>query len=218
MRKQINKHRKKMKYQIDDSVRFSSKNIKTTRLSKKLNDRMLNSFKIIEKMSVFYRLKLLSSMHQYDVFSFNYLRSAVNDSLSNQKQKSSRSIIVDDEKAWNVDDILNSRHHYGRLQYKVKWHELNRDNEWYYADKNEFKHLQKVVDEFHKRYSKKSRSKSKSKSRKRSSKAWLRSSLNIFWFIKYCWRFIEHDHACFILRGMRTCLFGGEDTVTVLAA
>ena len=91
---------------------------------------------------------------------------------------------------------------------------MNHDNEWYYVDKNEFKHLQEVVDEFHKRYSEKL--KSKLKSRKRSSKAWLRSLLNIFWFIEHCWTFIEHDHACFILRGMRTCLFKEEDTVTVL--
>ena len=171
MRKQVNKHRKEMKYQVDDFVRLSSKNIRITRFSKKLNDRMLDSFKIIEKMKVFYRLKLLSNMHQHDIFSFNYLRPAVNDSLSSQKQESSRSIIVDDEKAWNVNDILNSRHHYGRLQYKVKWHGLNRDNEWYYADKNEFKHSQKVVDEFYKRYLEKSKLKSKLKSRERSSKA-----------------------------------------------
>ena len=38
MRKQINKHHKEMKYHIDDSVRFSSENIKTTRFLKKLND------------------------------------------------------------------------------------------------------------------------------------------------------------------------------------
>ena len=82
MRKQINKYRKKMKYQINEFVKLSSKNIKTTRFSKKLNDRMLNSFKIIEKMNVVYRLKLFSSMHQHDVFLFNYLKSAVNDSLS----------------------------------------------------------------------------------------------------------------------------------------
>ena len=93
---------------------------------------------------------------------------------------------------------------------------MNRDNEWYYVDKNEFKHLQKVVDEFHKRYSEKSKLKSKSKSQKRPSKAWLKNSLNIFWFIKHCWRFIEYDHACFILRDMRTCLFEKGDTVTIL--
>ena len=129
MRKQINKHRKKMKYQIDDFVKLSSKNIKTTRFLKKLNDQMLNSFKIIEKVNVFYRLKLLSNMHQHNIFSFNYLKFAVNDSLLNQKQKSSKLIIVDDEKTWNVDDILNNRHYYDRLSYKVKWHKLNRDNE-----------------------------------------------------------------------------------------
>ena len=131
---------------------------------------MLNSFKIIEKMKVFYRLKLFSNMHQHDVFLFNYLKFVVNDLLLNQKQKSLKLIIVDDEKAWNVDNILNNQHHYDRLQYKIKWHKLNRDNKWYYVNKNKFKHSQKVVDEFHKRYSKKSKLKSKSKSRKRSSK------------------------------------------------
>ena len=216
MQKQINKHRKEMKYQIDDFVRLSSKNIKTTRFSKKLNDQMLDSFKIIEKVSVFYCLKLSSSMHQHDVFSFNYLKFVVNNSLLNQKQKSLRSIIVDDEKVWNVDDILNSQHHYDRLQYKVKWHELNRDNEWYYIDKNEFKHSQKIVNEFYKRYLKKSKSKSKSKPRKRSSKVWLKNSLNIFWFIEHCWKFNEHDYACLTLRNMRTCFFEEKNIVTIL--
>ena len=63
MRKQINKHYKKIKYQIDNFVKFSSKNIKTIKFSEKLNDQMLNLFKIIEKINVLYRLKLLSSMH-----------------------------------------------------------------------------------------------------------------------------------------------------------
>ena len=83
MRKQINKHRKKIKYQIDDFIKFSSKNIKIIKLLKKLNDRMLDSFKIIEKMKIFYRLKLSLNMHQHDVFLFNYLRPVVNNSLLN---------------------------------------------------------------------------------------------------------------------------------------
>ena len=59
---------------------------------------MFNSFKIIEKMNVFYRLKLLLSMYQHNIFSFNYLRSAMNNSLLNQKHQLLKSIIVDDEK------------------------------------------------------------------------------------------------------------------------
>ena len=99
MRKQINKHRKEMKYQINDFIKFSSKNIKTIKFSKKLNDRIFNSFKIIEKVNVFYRLKLFSNMHQHNVFLFNYLKFVANDSLSNQKQKFLKLIIIDDEKA-----------------------------------------------------------------------------------------------------------------------
>ena len=166
MRKQANKYCKKMKYQVNDFVRFSSKNIKITKFSKKLNDRIFDSFKIIEKVNIFYHLKLFSSMHQHNVFLFNYLKSAVNDLLLNQNQKSSKSIIVNDEKAWNVNDILNNRHHYDRLQYKVKWHELNCNNKWYYVNKNEFKHSQKIVDKFHKHYSKKLKLKLKLKLRK----------------------------------------------------
>ena len=63
MQKQINKHCKKMKYQIDNFVKLSSKNIKITRFLKKLNNRMFNSFKVIKKISVFYRLKLSLNMH-----------------------------------------------------------------------------------------------------------------------------------------------------------
>ena len=59
---------------------------------------MFDLFKIIEKINIFYRLKLSLNIHQHDVFSFNYLKSVVNDSLLNQKQKLSKSIIVDDEK------------------------------------------------------------------------------------------------------------------------
>ena len=59
---------------------------------------MLDSFKIIEKINVFYRLKLLLNMHQHNVFLFNYLKSVINNSLLNQKQKSLKSIIIDDKK------------------------------------------------------------------------------------------------------------------------
>ena len=85
MQKQINKHCKEMKYQINNFVKLSSKNIKIIKFSKKLNDRMFDSFKIVEKRSAFYRLKLFSSIYQYDIFSFNFLKSVINDSLSDYK-------------------------------------------------------------------------------------------------------------------------------------
>jgi len=64
---------------------------------KKLNDKMLNSFQIIESVDSFYKLKLLKTMYIHDVFHSELLRSVVNDFLFNQKNKSSKSIMINDE-------------------------------------------------------------------------------------------------------------------------
>ncbi len=74
------------------------------------------------------------------------------DPLPGQQQDPPRPIVVDNDDQWEVDDILDSRRYYGRLQYKVKWHGIDRDNEWYYADKNEFGSSREVLDEFHRLY------------------------------------------------------------------
>jgi len=67
------------------------------RLFKKLNDKMLNSFKIKDFIDFFYKLKLSDIMHIYNVFHSELLCSAVNDFLSDQKNESSKSIIINDE-------------------------------------------------------------------------------------------------------------------------
>ena len=59
---------------------------------------MFDLFQIVEKMIASYHLKLFSNMHQHGIFSLNYLKSAVNDSLSDQKQKSLKLIIIGDKK------------------------------------------------------------------------------------------------------------------------
>ena len=83
MQKQINKYCKEMKYQVDNFVKFLSKNIKITKFLKKLNDQLLKSFKIVKKISTFYRLKLFLSMYQHDIFLFDNLKSIVNNLLPN---------------------------------------------------------------------------------------------------------------------------------------
>ena len=69
-------------------------------------------------------------------------------------------IIEENEEHWEVDDILNFRRYKERLQYKInkiKWIEIDRDDEWYYVDKEKFDDSEKVLNEFHKLYSSKSR-------------------------------------------------------------
>jgi len=84
MKKQIDKHRKKMIYKIDDMMFLDFKNIMITRSLKKLNDKMLESFKILIKIKHAYRLKLSSTMKIHSKFILNLLRLNLKNSLKEQ--------------------------------------------------------------------------------------------------------------------------------------
>ncbi len=97
MMNQANKHRKKINYKIKSKMFLNERNIVTARLFKKLDDKMLDSFKITDSVDFFYKLKLSDTMCIHDVFHSELLRSVVDDSLSDQKNESLRSIVINDE-------------------------------------------------------------------------------------------------------------------------
>ncbi len=107
--KQINKHRKKINYKIKSKMFLNERNIITERFFKKLNDKMLNSFKIINFVNFFYKLKLSSTMYIHDMFHSELLHSVVDDSSSDQKNEFLKSIVINDENKWEIDNILNSQ-------------------------------------------------------------------------------------------------------------
>ncbi len=117
MVKQANKHRKKINYEIKSKMFLNERNIVTAKLFKKLNDKILDSFKITDSVDFFYKLKLSSTMHIHDVFHSELLRSAVDDFLPDQKNEFLKSIVINDENEWKIDDILNFRWYQRRLQY-----------------------------------------------------------------------------------------------------
>ncbi len=154
---QINKYKRDIIYEVDDWVWLFSRNIKTTRSCKNLKDKQLEFYQITVKVEIFYHLHLLISMKQlHSMFSLKLLWSYLEDSLSEQHLKSSKSLTIENDDHWEIDDILNSRRYQDRIQYKIKWTRLDRDDEWYYVDKEEFKSLKEVLVEFHKLYSDKS--------------------------------------------------------------
>ncbi len=155
MMNQANKHRKKINYKIKSKMFLNERNIITARLFKKLNDKMLNSFQIIDLVNSFYKLKLFKTMHIHDVFHSELFRLIVNDSLSDQKNESSRSIVINDEDEWEINDILNSRWYWRWFQYRVKWKSYDNDLNWYNADDDEFMNAQEMIDDFHIKYSRK---------------------------------------------------------------
>ncbi len=97
MMKQVNKHRKKVDYEIESKMFLNERNIVTAKSFKKLDDKMLDSFINLNLVDSSYKLKLSKSMHVYDVFHSDLLRSVVDDLLSDQKNEFSDSIVINDE-------------------------------------------------------------------------------------------------------------------------
>ncbi len=155
---QINKHKWDVIYKINDQIWLSFKNVKIMRFYKNLKDKQLNLYSIIVKVETFYHLRLSTSMkHIHSMFSSKLLRLYSEDSLSEQHSESLKSITIEDDEHWKINDILNFRCYWNWIQYKVKWKDLNKDDEWYYVDKEEFDDSEKVLNEFFKLYSSKSR-------------------------------------------------------------
>jgi hypothetical protein len=137
-----------------NTVWLFTKNIKTERSFRKLNHKWIKSYKIKKILKEACQLDLLSSMKIHDTFHISLLRSAATDSFIEQIRSSSLSVIVNEEEEYEINDILDSRYHYDKLQYKVAWtdHFLNRA--WYSA-KNLQNHSKEILNDYHQRYSEK---------------------------------------------------------------
>ncbi len=81
MKDQVDKHRRDISYNVGDMVWVSSKDMKTGRPSKSLEDRMLGPYKIIKKIGTSYRLELPLSMKRSKGFHVSKLRPSANDPL-----------------------------------------------------------------------------------------------------------------------------------------
>ncbi len=155
---QINKHRWDVIYKIDDQIWLSFRNVKITRSCKNLKDKQLDFYLIIVKVETFYHLRLFTSMkHIHSMFSSKLLWSYSEDFLSKQHSELLRLITIKDDEHWKIDDILNFRCYWDWIQYKVKWKDLDKDDEWYYVNKEKFNDSENVLNKFHKLYSSKLR-------------------------------------------------------------
>jgi hypothetical protein len=142
-------------YKTNDLMWLSIKNIKTKRSFKKLNHKWIDSFKIKKILKDACQLNLSQSMKIHDTFHTSLLRIAATNSLTDQIQFSSSSIVMkDEEKEYEVDDILNSKYHYEKLQYKIAWTDHFSDRAWYSAE-NFQNHSKEILNDYHQRYSEK---------------------------------------------------------------
>ncbi len=146
-------------YQLEDMMWLFIKNIKIERSFKKLDHKWIKSYKIKRLSKDACQLHLSSSMKIHDTFHISLLRFAATNLLIEQIQSSLSSIIVkDEEKEYEINDILDSRYHYEKLQYRVAWIDHLSDRAWY-STENFQNHSKEILNDYHQRYSEKFESK-----------------------------------------------------------
>ncbi|MBW0529527.1 hypothetical protein O181_069242 [Austropuccinia psidii MF-1] len=118
-------------FQPGDKVWLASKNIKTTRPTKKLSERWLGPFEVLKKIgSHAYHLKLPQQWKTvHPVFHVSLLEPVKQSTIPNQHQLPPPPIIVEDKEEWEVAHVLDSKLTRGTLWYLVEWKGFNEDPE-----------------------------------------------------------------------------------------
>jgi hypothetical protein len=140
-------------YELEDMIWLFIKNIKNERSFRKLNHKWIQFYKIKKLLKNVCQLNLFLSIKIHDIFHISLLRFAAIDFLIDQIQSSSFSIIIDEKEKYEVNDILDRRYHYEKLQCKIVWIDHFLDRAWY-STKN-FENFKNIIKNYHQRYFKK---------------------------------------------------------------
>jgi len=142
--------------QSGDMVWLLPRNIRTTRPCKKLDYNKIGPFKILAKIGGrAYKLDLPPSMKIHNTFHISLLELYNNDKLPSQKTEPPPPIIIEGEPEYELEQIVDSRLHYGKLQYRAKWtrYSPEQDKAWYPYD--DFENWSLAKQQFHQRYPRK---------------------------------------------------------------
>lgn len=128
------RHSRAPEYKIGDLVYLEASHLRTDRPSRKLDDRRLGPFKILEKVGLrAFRLELPATWSRvHPVFHITHLRPhRPSVSPLQQRPPPPPPVLVGDHYEIEVEDILDERIRRGRTEYLVKWKGLPREeNTW----------------------------------------------------------------------------------------
>ncbi|MBW0538549.1 hypothetical protein O181_078264 [Austropuccinia psidii MF-1] len=138
-----------------DMVWLFSKNIKSTRPTKKLSERWLGPFPILKKVSTHaYHLKLPSQWKSiHPVFHISLLEPVKTSTIPNWHQEPPPPVIITAGEEWEVSQILDSKRKRRNLWYLVEWKGFSQDSErstWEPAES--LKNCPELVKDFHSLY------------------------------------------------------------------
>ena len=138
-------------YNVGDQVFLDGRNMSTSRPTKKMDDKWFGPFKIVEKVGASaYRLKLPSTMKVHPVFNEVLLKPAHAPTFESQKTlPPPPPVIVENEEEYEVDEIIDSKLHHGKLQYLVKWTGYNEPT---WQPESDVTNAKDAVDEFYRKH------------------------------------------------------------------
>jgi len=142
--------------QPGDKVWLLPRNFRTTRPCKKLDYKKIGPFKILAKIGTSaYKLDLPASMRIHNTFHISLLELYNDNKLPSQRSEPPPPIIIEGEPEYELEEIVDSRLHYNRLQYRAKWtgYSPEHNKTWYPAENFENADLAKR--NFHSRYPRK---------------------------------------------------------------
>ena len=143
---------KRVEFSVGEKVWLLSPNIRTERPSKKLDWKRLGPFPITKRIGTqAYRLELPSSMHVHPVFHVSLLEPHKPSTIPGRSPPPPPPIVVNSEKEFEVEEVLNSKFKRKRLFYLVKWEGYPiSDNSWQPAAN--LKNALELVNSFHSKY------------------------------------------------------------------
>ncbi|MBW0532319.1 hypothetical protein O181_072034, partial [Austropuccinia psidii MF-1] len=142
-------------FQPGDKVWPASKNIKTTRPTKKLSERWLGPFEVIKKIgSHAYHLKLPQQWKSvHPVFHVSLLEPVKQSTIPNSHQLPQPQVLVEEQEEWEVAHALDSKLKRGKLWYLVEWKGFTEDPERTTWEPNSnLTNSQDLVKDFHSLY------------------------------------------------------------------
>ena len=141
-----------------DMVWFLPRNVHTTRASKKLDYKKIGRFKILAKIGTSaYKLAFPPSMKIHKTFHISLLEPYQDNRFPSQIREPPPPIQIEGEDEHELDEIIDSRLHYNKFQYRAKWkgYGPEEDKVWYRAEN--LNNAADTVRKFHERYLEKPR-------------------------------------------------------------
>jgi len=142
--------------QSGDMLWLFPRNIKTTRPSKKLDYKNIGPFKILAKIGTrAYKPPLPPSMAIHNTLHISLIELYQDNRFPSQIKEPPPPIQIEGEDEYEFDEIIESRLHYNKLEYRAKWKGYSPEHDKVWSPAESYNNAEHTVKRFHQRYTRK---------------------------------------------------------------